>query len=392
MKKILIFSLAYMPYFVSGAEGAIEHITGRIDPKDIEFHMITLLFGDARRRERVGNIIVHRVGFGGAYLSKILFIPLAAMKGISLQRTQRFDAIWVMMTYMLFPVVLMRMLGSRVPHILTLQDGDPYEKVFERWFIRLVAPLLDYGFRTAALVQAISVYLAQWPRKRGFKGPVEIVYNGVHPRDMHNDVSSDDVEALKQKLGKKLGDIFLINTSRLVHQKGFDTIIRALTLLPEHIKLVTTKPGTDEAMLKNLATDLGVRERIIFVADVGRNDGALYRKVADMYVAPSRSEGLGIAFISALAARLPLIATQVGGMADYVFDEEHNPDKEASAWVVDPDAPQQIADQVKNILAKPEKAKKISEDARRMVEERYDWDKIAVQMRERVFAPVIDSR
>ena len=200
MKKILIFSLAYMPYFVSGAEGAIEHITNRISPNDIEFHMITLAFGPAPRTERIGNVIVHRVGFGGPYLAKILFIPLAALKGAILHQSLRFDAVWVMMTYMLFPAVLMRMVGLRIPHILTLQDGDPYEKVFCRWFIRPVVPLLDYGFRTASLIQAISMSLAEWPRKRGYRGPVELVYNGVHPRDMQGDVSAADIESTKQKL------------------------------------------------------------------------------------------------------------------------------------------------------------------------------------------------
>ena len=127
MKKILIFSLAYYPSYVSGAEAAIREITDRIDRNDIEFHLITLLFDPAAARtERIGNVIVHRVGFGGAYLSKVLFIPLAALTTRRLDRIHRFDALWAMMTYMLFPTVLAKWLGVRAPHILTLQDGDPY--------------------------------------------------------------------------------------------------------------------------------------------------------------------------------------------------------------------------------------------------------------------------
>src|SRR3989338_3835975 len=135
MKKILIFSLAYYPSFVSGAESAIKDITERISPLDIEFHMITLLFDKAApREEQIGHVRVHRVGFGGAYLSKMFFIPLAAFKARSLHQKLRFDALWAMMTYMLFPTVLAKWLGVRAPHILSLQDGDPYEKVFKRWF------------------------------------------------------------------------------------------------------------------------------------------------------------------------------------------------------------------------------------------------------------------
>jgi len=61
MKKILIFSLAYYPNAVSGAEGAIKEITDRIN--DIEFHMITLRFMREHPSEELfGNVHVHRVG------------------------------------------------------------------------------------------------------------------------------------------------------------------------------------------------------------------------------------------------------------------------------------------------------------------------------------------
>lgn len=391
-KKVLIFSLAYYPSHVSGAEAAIKEITDRIHPQDIEFHLITLLFDAAAPREEViGHVHVHRVGLGGAYLSKMLFVPLAALKARTLDRTHHFAALWAMMTYMLFPVVCSRFIGLRAPHILTLQDGDPYEKVFERWFIRLASPLLDYGFRTAAVVQTISVFLAEWPRKRGYTGDIEIIYNGANPRDIKDAVSSEEVEAMKQKLGKKPGDIFLVNTSRLVHQKGFDDIIRALPELPPQVKLLAVGAGSEEASLKQLASDVGVAERVIFTGQVERSVVTLYRRASDIFVAPSRSEGLGNAFISALASRLPLIATQVGGMADYVFDEVHNPDRKATAWVVPPNAPKQIAIKVKEIIAHPEKAKEISLYARTLVEEKYDWDKIAKEMQLRVFEKVINT-
>ena len=62
-KKILIFSLAYYPTFVGGAEVAIKEITDRIN--DIEFHMITLRFDSTKPKEElIGNVMVHRMGFG----------------------------------------------------------------------------------------------------------------------------------------------------------------------------------------------------------------------------------------------------------------------------------------------------------------------------------------
>lgn len=393
MKRVLIFSLAYYPSFVSGAEAAIKEITDRIDTSDIEFHLITLLFDtNAPREERIGNTHVHRVGFGGAYLSKILFIPLAALKARSLDSDQRFDAVWSMMTYMLLPAVFARMLGVRAPRILTLQDGDPYEKVFERPFILPLAPILDYGFRTTRAIQVISKYLATWPARRGYKGTIELIHNGANPRDLKESVSQDEIEAVKKELGKKDGDVFLINTSRLVHQKANDDTLRALKMLPENVKLILVGDGGDRPMLEELTAELGLDERVTFVGAVDRSRVSAYRKAADIFVAPSRSEGLGNAFLSGMASRLPMVLTQEGGIADYLFDEERNPDVPATGWAVDKDSPEQIAQAVKDIMENPEKVRRITDTARTMVEEKYDWDIIARQMRERVFGPVVNLR
>src|SRR3989344_1393254 len=123
MKKMLIFSLAYYPH-VGGAEVAIKEITDRIS--DIEFHMVTLRFSRAdAAEETVGNMHVHRVGFGPSYISKILFIPCAVYRAISLNEREHFDVLWAVMTYMLFPIVWSKAFNIKKPYVLTLQEGDP---------------------------------------------------------------------------------------------------------------------------------------------------------------------------------------------------------------------------------------------------------------------------
>ncbi len=389
MKRILIFSLAYYPSFVSGAEAAIKEITDRVSPEDIEFHMITLLFDkSAPREEKIGNIHVHRVGFGGAYLSKVLFVPLSALTARSLDKKLHFDALWSMMTYMLMPVALVRALGVRAPSILTLQDGDPYDKVFKRWFILPAVPLLNYGFRNASMVQVISKYLGTWPKKRGYSGKVELIHNGANPRDLHGSVNTKEIENLKEKLGKKEGEVWLVNTARLVHQKGADDTIRALLNLPDNVKLLLVGAGSDEKMLKDLTKELKLENRVIFTGAVDRSVVTLYRKVADVFVGPSRSEGLGNAFLSAMASRLPVVTTQEGGLAEFVYGE-NDLHHAQTAWVVRKDNPEDIVHAVNEIIANPEKVKIVTDTARTMVVENYDWDIVARQMREKIFRAVI---
>ncbi len=391
MKRVLIFSLAYYPSFVSGAEAAIKEITDRIDSNDIEFHLITLLFDpNAPREETIGTVHVHRVGWGGAYLSKILFIPLAALTARTLHRTLHFDAMWAMMTYMLFPTMLARAWGVRIPHLLTLQDGDPYEKVFERPFIKPLTHLLDAGMRSAAVIQVISSYLATWPPRRGSQSPVVLIHNGANPRDLKESVSKEEIEETKRMLGKKQGDVYLVNTARLVHQKANDDTIRALTKLPEHVHLLLVGGGEDEAMLKALTRELQLEHRVHFTGQVDRSEVTKYRLASDIFVCPSRSEGLGNALLSAMASRLPLIATQEGGIAEYLFDAKRNPDKPTTGWAVDKDSPDQIAAAVEYILTHADEVKRVTENARTLVEENYDWDNIAKQMRERAFGRILN--
>lgn len=386
MKHILIFSLAYYPSHVSGAEVAIKEITDRVDPTEIAFSMVTHRFSRASPRvEQVGNVRVYRVGFGPSYVSKVFFVLLAARKAATLHRQRPFDAFWVMMTYMLFPLVFAKILGIRGPYVLTLQDGDTYEKVFERWFIRPVVPILNWGFRNATMVQAISAYLATWPKKRGYKYHVEIIPNGASVQSTQ-EYTREEVDALKNKLGKKEGDIFLLSIGRLVHQKAIDDGIRALVLLPAHIQLVIVGEGPDKDMLVQLAQTEGVSGRVQFVGHVDRNETALYRRACDIFVLPSRSEGQGISFLSTMAAGMPVVTTQEGGIADFLFDAKRNPDKPTTGFAVDKNNPEQIAAAVKEIIANPERAQEVAKTAQAMVAKDYNWDVIAKDMQNKVFS------
>ncbi len=379
MKRILIFSLAYLPH-VGGAEVALKEITDRIS--DIEFHILTLNFGADAKEEKIGNVFVHRVGNSASYLSKILFVPRAVLLARSLYQTQHFDASWAMMSYMLFPIVLLRALGTHVPYLLTLQEGDPFEYTFNRWFILPFRPLLSIGFKNASAVQTISTYLAEWANNMGFKKEVVVIPNGVDLKRF--------TEASKPPI-VTAGVVNLITASRLVYKNALDEVIRALVLLPENVQFVVYGSGPDERELRALAEDLKVGSRVLFKGYSSHSDLARAFATAHIFVRPSRSEGMGNSFIEAMAAGLPVIGTQEGGIADFLFDTRRNPSKGATGWAVDKDSPQQIAMAVKEILTNPEKVVQVRENARALVREKYDWDLIARDMK-KLFDRVLGSQ
>ncbi len=422
MKKILIFSLAYYPH-VGGAEVAIKEITDRGAPTDIEFHMLTMRFSQSDARdERVGNIQVHRVGCGSSYLAKILFIPRAAWAARRLHKVEHFDGAWAMMSYMTFPLTLLRICGVSLPYVLTLQEGDPFEHVFGRWYIKLFSPILRAGFRHASVVQTISTFLAEWARQGGYRGEVMVVPNGVDVARFSTAPSAAEQESARKIFGMlrntKAGEVWLVTSSRLVHKNAVDDVIRALgkrcqepfpnttdKKVPdtffERVHFLVLGSGQDEQMLKDLAQRLGVADRVHFAGYVSHEQMPAFLHACDIFIRPSRSEGMGNSFIEAMAAGLPVIATQEGGLSDFIFDahttsspvdksspasggnQQHPP----TAWAVDKDSPEQIADAVRDITnpANAAHVQQILATAKKMVEETYDWDTIAKQMRERVF-------
>lgn len=403
MKKVLIFSLAYYPKFIGGDAVAIKEITDRIDPLDIEFHMVTLRFDSTLpREEKIGNVFIHRIGFSRPspeisdlkkfplHLNKFIFQISAAFKAMSLHRKHHFDGIWAMMAHSAgVPAAIFNIFYPRIGYALTLQEGDPIPAIEKT--VRPLWPLFTRAFTQADVIQVISHFLGDWARARSFKGPVEFIPNGASLPAPDN-YSEAEIKTLKEKYGKKEGDIYIVTVSRLVEKNAVDDIIRALPLLPSHIKALIVGGGPDEDMLRKLATDLGVADRVHFTGHVDRKETAQCRLVSDIFARPSRSEGMGNSFASAMASRLPIIATQEGGLADFIFDKKHNPDKEATAWVVDKDRPDQIADAVRDILAHPEEKERVVATAYKMVSENYNWDFIARDMRTRVFDVIFKKK
>jgi glycosyltransferase involved in cell wall biosynthesis len=217
---------------------------------------------------------------------------------------------------------------------------------------------------------------------------VVVVPNGASKESLQ-EFSDAELEALQKQMGKKEGDVFLLSVGRLVHQKAIDVVLRALALLPQNIKLIVAGDGPDKAALVKLANELGIAARVAFVGQVDRTTTAKYRKACDIFVLPSRSEGQSISLVSAMLSGIPIVATQVGGIADFLFDAKKNPGKQPTGFAVDPDSPEQIAKTVEYMLANPAEVQTIVSNAKKLAEENYNWDTIAKVMQQKVFSKAL---
>jgi glycosyltransferase involved in cell wall biosynthesis len=401
MKKVLIFSLAYFPKHVGGAEVAIKEITDRIDPQDIEFHMVCLRFDSTLPAvEQVGNVLVHRIGFTTKNpsmgdlkkyplaLNKYLFQFLAAWKAARLHARYQYDGTWAMMAHSCgVPAAIFKLFYPQVPYILTLQEGDPPE-----YIERLARPLwllFVRAFTTANTVQAISHFLAAWAKRMGYQGTPVVAPNAVDTAHFSQYVSPEELSIIQEEIGKRTGEVWMVTTSRLVHKNAVDDVIRSLRFLPSTIHFLVFGIGPDEEQLRKLAQEEGVYDRVHFRGQIGHQDMPKYLKACDIFIRPSRSEGMGNSFVEAMAAELPVIATQEGGIADFLFDRVQNPDRTPTGWAVQKDNPQEIALAVEDILRDPGETAKVVATAKALAFQKYDWNLIAADMRSHVFGPTL---
>jgi glycosyltransferase involved in cell wall biosynthesis len=242
--------------------------------------------------------------------------------------------------------------------------------------------LFKQGFTKADGLQAISQFLLKWGERMGATGIMRVVPNGVDIKQFTTPIPPEEVQRMKDSLGKKQGEVYLVTTSRLVHKNAIDDVIRALAHLPPHISFLVYGLGTDESSLRDVAKQEGVTDRVRFMGQASHPELPLILAASDIFIRPSRSEGMGNSFIEAMAAGLPVIATQEGGIADFLFDAKRNPDREATGWAVDKNAPEQIAETVAHILANPTEVATVCARAKELVTQEYDWNLISRNMRE----------
>ena len=373
MKRILIFSLVYYPKFVGGAEIAIKEITDRLG-NNFEFDMVTLkLDSKSPRIEKIGNINIYRVGFGTEkYFNKVFYVFSAFIKACSLNNKNHYDFSWAMMSYMGFPALFLKWI-KKVPFILTLQEGDSIEHIKNRWRIKMVYFLYKRIFKNAIIIQTISNYLADFARSMGYKGDIEIIPNGV-----------DVAKFMKQgaliiENGKE--NTILITTSRLVEKNAVGDIIEALKYLPENVTLVIAGSGPLEKVLKLQVDSYNLQTRVSFLGYVPHKELPKYLHYSDIFIRPSISEGMGNSFIEAMVAGIPVIATPVGGIVDFIKDGE-------TGLFCEVKNPKSIAQKVEKLIKDKESRDYIIKNAQKLAIEKYDWNLIAKEMKEKVFEKI----
>jgi len=234
---------------------------------------------------------------------------------------------------------------------LAFHHGDVYVDFKQRVYNQLDRVSLRSADRVVSVCQAFATRLVAYGVE---PGRIRFLHNAAMP--VAPTPLTERVR-LRGQLGVGSDAAVILSIGRLSKEKGHADLLHALRRLhsiDRQWKLVLVGTGPEREALGNLARAIGMSERVHFAgfhADVSPFYG-----IADLFVLPSHSEGSANVLLEAMMARVPIVATRVGGNPEIVLDERTG----LLAGVADPTS---LESSIARLLQDPELASRLVEAA-----------------------------
>ncbi|HCL56793.1 MAG TPA: glycosyltransferase family 4 protein [Spirochaetia bacterium] len=294
-----------------------------------------------------------------SFLSLIAFPRAAKKKLKKLFKTKQYD---VINTHFAVPSGGVGVWASKkleIPNILSLHGGDIYDPTKKlsphknRIFKRIVKKILEKS--TAVVAQSTNTrdntFLIY-----NFEKKIEVIPLGYVPYQ--------GSFRTRKELGLDEDSFYLISIGRMVRRKGFEFLVKAMSFLPDKIKLLLIGDGPLENELKKLAVEIGVEKKISFLGRADEEKKFSYLKNSDLYVLSSIHEGYGIVLQEAMDVSLPIVSTNYGGQTDFLSDRNN-------AILIEPEDDRKIAKAVMELYKKSDFRKQMGENNKIKIEHFY---------------------
>ncbi len=243
--------------------------------------------------------------------------------------------------------------------------ATPVTATCHLWYVDEQAPLkmrvmirLERAvYRRFPMVFAVSPAIRELLLAAGVSSNrTHVVNNGI---PLHVFPVRDDSEKQRvaSQFGLEAGDICVVNTGRLTHQKSQKTIIDAASVLRNRgrfFKFVIAGEGELRDELERHIVEEGLEDAIQLVGFTDRIFDLL--SIATVFVLPSRDEGMPISLLEAVAHRVPVVATNVGAIESLIQDK-------VSGRHIGPDSPADLAAVIEEIVDHQEQSKSFTERA-----------------------------
>jgi glycosyltransferase involved in cell wall biosynthesis len=208
------------------------------------------------------------------------------------------------------------------------------------------------------------------------------IYNGVDIQKYGKDI---DVLEKRKEIGTDPDDALVICVANLLPVKNHNMLLRSFRKVVDIIpktKLILAGDGICRGTLETLAKQLYLSDKILFLGH--RQDIPELLEIADVFVLASKSEGLPLSVLEALASSKPVVVTDVGGNDEIVQNDY-------CGYLVSSGDENKMADRITDFLLHKEKAILFGKRGRRLVEEKFSLQKMARDY-EQIYLEAIANR
>jgi len=244
--------------------------------------------------------------------------------------------------------------------------GVPYVSTCHGFFKpRLSRRMIPcWGKRVIAISEAVEKHL-----KQDFgvdRQKIRLVKSGINLEDF---IPMDSVrkKGLRAKYNLEEGPVIGM-IARLSDVKGQDILVEAMKTVVKKfptVKLLLIGEGKLEGVLRKMVAEAKLEEQVLFYPIVNKTMEML--SLLDIFINPSRQEGLGLSVMEAQASGVPVVATNVGGVLSLIEDGK-------TGVMVEPENPKALGRAIVKLLENKELLKKISLAAREQAVENYSLD------------------
>lgn len=365
--KILILNSEYPP-IGGGAGNASANIARRLAGSGNEVMLLTSQFGDLPHDELRSGVHILRVPAlrqrmdRSTALEQVSFIFSASFRALNLVREFQPN---VTLAFFGLPSgavawLLKKIFG--VPYVVSLRGGDvpgfrPYDF---RLLHKAAAPFLRLIWHDASAVVANSKGLQDLAVAFNPKVQIPIIPNGV---DLEQYCAPDRAWSSPR----------LLSVGRVVHQKGLDLGVRALAGLKDlEWAWYIAGDGPQKSVLSAMVDSYNLQDRVHFLgwrtAEQLREQYAL----ANLFLFPSRHEGMPNAVLEAMASGLPVVATRIAGSEELVLDG-------VTGRLVPAEDVDALRESLRQLLLQREAWESMGHASRQRVEQSFSWERVAEQ-------------
>jgi Glycosyltransferase len=286
---------------VGGAESLLVAMLPLIK-KQVDVEVLLLVDTDSSLREKLKESNINILELS----NRQLYNPLIILKLISILKN--YSVVHVHLFPSMYYVAIAKLLGrSHVKLVFT--EHSTSNRRLKSWLFRLMDRLIYLNYsKVICITPQVSKVLIDFGVN---KDTLEIIYNGI---DL--DKFSNAERYNRGELGYDDRDIILVMVAAFRREKNHGLVIRSLSELGPRYKLMLVGDGYMRSQIESEVNELNLGDRVKFLGN--RSDVERILKTCDIGVLSSHWEGFGLAAVEAMASGLPLVASDVPGLAEVV--------------------------------------------------------------------------